>query len=154
MPGKHNTQETEKAPFYASGNIVEYNGMRGRRSAAARSVCGLNKVSMLAQEDPSSPISLSHIVLAQEKAGTNRGSLSPRRQNGAREGRRVGGRVGGWEGRRNGHNKSAFARIVLYRAAVQRHVREKDQWEERRNDFSNKAIIAFDGPNARPPVRH
>ncbi|TGZ51987.1 hypothetical protein DBV15_06982, partial [Temnothorax longispinosus] len=28
-PGKHNTRESEKAPFYASGNIIEYNGMRG-----------------------------------------------------------------------------------------------------------------------------
>jgi len=30
-PGKHNTRESEKAPFYASGNIIEYNGMRGDR---------------------------------------------------------------------------------------------------------------------------
>lgn len=27
-PGKHNTRESEKAAFYASGNIIEYNGMR------------------------------------------------------------------------------------------------------------------------------
>lgn len=31
MSGKHNTRESEKAPFYASGNIIEYNGMRGDR---------------------------------------------------------------------------------------------------------------------------
>jgi len=30
-PGKLNTREYEKAPFYASGNIIEYNGMRGDR---------------------------------------------------------------------------------------------------------------------------
>lgn len=27
-PGKHSAREPEKAAFYASGNIIEYNGMR------------------------------------------------------------------------------------------------------------------------------
>jgi len=96
--------------------------------------------------NPSNPLSLSHIVLAREKAGTNRGSLSRRP---AKRGTDLaGGGAGGGGGEATGIiNRRAGKRDAATRP-------RKGSMEERRNDFSNKAIIAFDGPNARPPVRH